>query len=152
MTPEQTLKKMDHYLKSMKEAKKSYVAVGITGQEKDKPYKGGASLVEVAAIHEYGLGDMTKRSFLKLPMELKQKELSVIIGKAFERVIEGMEVKRGLSLVGLEAVNISKGAFPTSGYGKWKDVSEETKRRKRSSKPLIDTGQLVQSITFEVRS
>jgi uncharacterized protein YeaC (DUF1315 family) len=59
-------------------------------------------------------------------------------------------VNDALGIVGAKATNISKEAFVTQGYGKWPDITEETKEQKRSSQTLIDTGTLRNSITWEV--
>ena len=54
-------------------------------------------------------------------------------------------------MIGTVAVNISKGAFTTRGYGEWPDITQATKDAKGSSQVLIDTGILRGSITYVVR-
>ena len=41
---------------------------------------------------------------------------------------------------------ISKGAFATGGYGKWKKLNPQTIKRKGSSEILIDTNSLSKNI------
>lgn len=179
MTPQQTLKEMDRYLKSMQEAKSKYVAVGVIGDDAGESYEGGATLTQIAAIHEYGRGKNPQRSFLRMPQELKQEEIKSFINLRFRRAMEGEDVNRSLGLIGAFATNISKGAFQSEGYGSWpalspitvelrrrggaksgSDVGDAAKasrsaffepQRAGEMKPLIDTGRLMNSITWEVR-
>lgn len=151
MTPEKTLEVMAGYLKSLQEAKTKYVAVGVLGDEAGETYEDGATLSQIAAIHEYGRGHNPQRSFLKMPQEMKQKEIAAFINNRFEKVLDGESVDRSLGLIGVCAVNISKGAFSSGGYGKWTSLQPETIAQKGSSGILIDTSRLMNSIHSEVR-
>lgn len=151
MTPEKTLKKMEHYLKSMQEAKSKHVAVGVLGDEAGETYEDGATLSQIAAIHEYGRGHNPQRSFLKLPQEIKRKEIADFIDNRFGKVLDGEGVDKALGLIGVYATNISKGAFSTGGFGKWPPLQPQTISAKNSSGILIDTGRLINSIHSEVR-
>ena len=50
----------------------------------------------------------------------------------------------------LSAIELINEGFETSGFGDWKPDSPITIKRKGSEMPLIDTGRLRRSITFEV--
>lgn len=153
MTPEQTLKKMTHQLKSMQEMKSKSVAIGVLASESSsRVYGDGTTVLQVAAWHEYGLGNNPQRSFLRMPQELKQKELSAFINKQLIKVLDGQQVEKGLGLIGVYAVNLSQDAFDTSGFGKWPILSSATVSSKGSSKPLIDTGILKNSVSWEIRN
>lgn len=93
-----------------------------------------------------------QRSFLRVPFTTKRKEVLSETQRQFNNVFEkGFTVDKALGRLGIAMVNISKGAFTTRGYGKWKDIRPATKKAKGSSQPLIDTGILRGSITFVVR-
>lgn len=152
MKPEDALKQAEHYLRSLKEMKTKHVAVGVLESEATKRVYGNDTTVgQVAAIHEYGLGNSPQRSFLKLPQELKQKEISNFINKQMEKVFDGMSVSQGLGLIGQYNLNLIQDAFASGGFGKWDGLDPYTIQRKGSSGVLIDTGILKNSITYEVR-
>ena len=93
-----------------------------------------------------------RRSFLRVPFETKKKEMESATVKQFKDVFErGKTAEKALGLIGVAAVNISKGAFTTRGYGEWDDITSATKRRKGRGQTLIDTGTLRNSITRVVR-
>ena len=93
-----------------------------------------------------------RRSFLRTPFDGKKDDLTAAIAKQFQDVFErGKSAEQALGLIGTVAVNISKGAFTTRGYGEWPDITSATKKAKGSSQTLIDTGTLRNSITYVVR-
>jgi len=152
LTPEQMLARTGEYLVNLEKAKRGYVAVGLPSEEVGgKVYGDGQTVATVGAQHEYGAG-VPRRSFLRAPFTAKQDKLITAIAKQFEDVFKkGKSAEKALGLVGTVAVNISKGAFTTRGYGEWPDITKATKKAKGSSKVLIDTGTLRNSITYVVR-
>jgi len=152
MTPEQMLENTTAYLKNLEKAKRGYVAVGLPAEEVGGTvYDDGQTVAQVGAQHEYGAG-VPRRSFLRTPFTAKQDDLTAAIAKQFEDVFQrGKKAEQALGLIGTVAVNISKGAFTTRGYGEWPDITDDTKDAKGSSQVLIDTGTLRNSITYVVR-
>ena len=116
---------------------------------------------EVGTFHEFGtiaggsarsggvIIGTPERSFIRSTIDEKK----ALISRLFERVAKGIydrriAVKWGLNMIGLQAVTwikrkIQKGIPPP--------LALSTIARKKSSKPLIDTGQLIGSLTYEVR-
>jgi len=152
MTPEQMLENTGAYLKNLEKAKRGYVAVGLPAEDVGGTvYDDGQTVAQVGAQHEYGAG-VPRRSFLRTPFTAKQDDLTAAIAKQFEDVFQrGKKAEQALGLIGTVAVNISKGAFTSRGYGEWPDISAATKEDKGSSQVLIDTGTLRNSITHVVR-
>lgn len=151
MKPEDLLKMLEKQAKFLKQAKTMSVKVGLP--KKTASIKNdGVSIVVIGAAHEYGQGDM-HRSFLRVPFAIKKDELAKIIESQFELGKSGeMDAKKALGRIGALASGISKEAFSTQGFGTWADIKPETKKRKKSSAVLIDTGQLSQSITWAVEN
>jgi len=152
MTPEQMLKNTTAYLKNLEKAKSGYIAVGLPSEEVGGTvYDDGQTVVQVGAQHEFGAG-VLRRSFLRTPFAVKKADMDKAIAQQFKDVFErGKKAETALGLIGTVAVNISKGAFTTRGYGEWPDISQATKDAKGSSQILIDTGTLRNSITYVVR-
>jgi len=141
------LSKLEHIRKQVKLAKKTAIKVGVPADV--GVYKSGETVAEVGSYHEYGLG-VPRRSFLRMPFKVKEKELRQALKAGYKNVLNGGEAIINLNKIGIVAQNISKTAFKTSGYGQWKPLKKDTIKEKKSSKILIDTGRLVQSITFWV--
>lgn len=108
---------------------------------------------EIGVVHEMGsiTNNIPSRSFLRLPVETKQKEIIKSMGgKTVQSAIENNQIKTVYSLLGVIAESFVKQAFASGGYGQWPALKPATIARKGSSAPLIDTGQLRRSITSDV--
>lgn len=108
---------------------------------------------EIGVVHE--LGSMTNnippRSFLRLPLETKAKDLLERMGgKTIQTAIANNKIKDVYALLGVIAEGFIKQAFSTQGYGQWEALKPSTVKAKGSSNPLIDTGQLRRSISSDV--
>lgn len=153
MKPEAFLKRSKEIEREIKKALKSSVDVGIVNGNYGQELYNGLTVVEVGASHEYGVDNIPQRSFLRMPFELKQSELTRYIASQFKRLEAGKtDTRTALGRVGVMARNISVGAFDSGGYGQWADIGESTKALKGSSAILIDKGTLRNSITWRVNS
>lgn len=150
MKPQEVMAMTKQFENEIRKAKSMSVDVGlIAAKVTGKIYGNGQTVLEVGYIHEYGLGNNPKRSWLRTPFLIKQKEIANFIDKRFENVFDGsMDAQKAMGQIGLYATSISQGAFTSQGYGQWEDITEETKKRKGSSQVLIDTGILRGSITW----
>ena len=152
MNPKAFLKKSQELLENLNKAQTLSVAVGLPREKVGgEIYGDGTTILEVGASHEYGIG-LPVRSWLRMPLAFKVKDLDSTITSQFKDVFDGKtRVEKGLNLVGAKARNIILEAFRTSGWGTWPDITQETKDLKGSSKILIDTGTLRNSVTWVVR-
>lgn len=129
----------------------SQVTVGIHEDEAARsPYKSGATIGEVAAAHELGLG-VPQRSFLAGwadENEGQNREAMRRIGKA---VIQGKlkSQAQGLERFGLRAAAGMKQRM-RGGISPGLDPKTAERRKSGSATPLIDTGVLWSSITVQV--
>lgn len=146
------LKGLKAFASNLERAKRATVAVGLPVENVGgKVYGDGMSIVQVGAMHEYGFGNNPQRSFLRLPFQLHKDKIDDFIASQFAKVLEGQSVDKALGLIGIKAQNISTGAFTTGGYGNWPALSPGTVKAKGSSRELIDTGTLRNSISWVVR-
>lgn len=94
-----------------------------------------------------------KRSWLKMPLTVKQDELNV---ERFELLKDFFNKKKNVLRIykelGVKAEEIIQRAFASKGFGQWKDNSLTTIALKGSSQPLIDSGQLRQAVSSTVIS
>lgn len=138
--------RLEKILKKM--AQEPHVAVGIL---QDKPHDERFSMVDLAMVHEYGSKDgrIPARSFIRSTCDTHQNSHLKLIAKLQGQIIDGkLDFKQALHLFG-EVV--SKQMIQAINAGIEPKLCESTIKRKKSSKPLIDTGRLKGSITHEVR-
>lgn len=111
----------------------------------------GTPLSLVAAAHEFGVpGRIPERPFLRPGLLSKKEDLKTINEANFKQVVnEKMSVADALASIGIFAA-ASVQHFIRNGS--FQPLDPRTIERKGSTKPLIDTGNLIQSITSEVRS
>jgi hypothetical protein len=152
VTIRQMLKKTEAYYKNLDLSQKIVLKVGLV---KVRP-----EIMQKGIAHEMALPPKKRRSWLKMPLELRQKEISEMLVKQYKLVIEQEKPAiQALKVVGVLAENIIDEAFETGGFGKWDALSPYTiriknaKRRRGavgSAKILIDTGELRNSVTGTV--
>lgn len=132
------------------------VVVKVGVQAKDKAVrrgKGGSirntdqPLAVIAAIHEFGLGDMPQRSFLRSAYD----ENLPMIDKMIQRVANGAVFGLGTNAALNQLGNVVQGMVQRKIVdGPFVPNSPATIKRKKSSNPLIDTGHLRQSIRYVI--
>jgi hypothetical protein len=130
--------------------------VKAVGKGADKTYKtvgyaqGKATIAEIAAYNEYGVPDMKipSRPFIRHWTEDNAEEIKRTVDKIYDKVESGKWTAE-------EAIK-RLGEFGASGIkayirdGDFQGNAETTIRRKKSSKPLIDTGTMRNSVGYEV--
>lgn len=126
--------------------------VGILG-EKAQRQNGDSKKnnAEIGEIHELGLcAGIPKRSFLKMPLEEKLFDKISSEKENYYNALKSGKMVKWFQAVGIWCEEIIDQAFETGGFGSWAANSPVTIKRKGSSKPLIDFGELRRSITSEV--
>lgn len=122
--------------------------VGLHEEDGGASKGDGLTLVEVAEIHEFGLGNAPARSFVGAFADEIEDQAAADLRKLATAVVEGkVAAARGMDQLaarygGLCQARISAGIPP--------ELAEVTVQRKGSSVPLIDTGQLRASIRGQV--
>lgn len=134
--------------------KKSKLEVGFFESAK---YPDGTPVAYVAAIQEFGYpeGNIPSRPFFRNAISQNDgwKDLA---NKAMNAVVEGrMELNQALNQMGLKMAADVKDSITDGSYEALKqstlDARQSRKRTKGvASKPLIDTAQMLQSVTYAV--
>lgn len=121
--------------------------VGVGFLEEDKNDE-GISLAQIAAINEYGTSTIPARPFLRQSFEQNEDEIRDVCGQAIKMVASGVEVNKALDAIGVKAVGIVQEQIVN---GDFTPNAPSTIRKKKSDKPLIDTGQMRQGIHYVKR-
>lgn len=132
------------------------VTVGIHAQQgsaEHKPEKGHEAepltVLEVAYINEFGLG-VPERSFIRAWFDAAQTQNLALAERMLKRILKGeIDLKTALDQMGAKfagdvQARISRGIPPPN--------APSTVAAKGSSKPLIWSGQMRQSVTFKTQT
>lgn len=128
------------------------VRVGVLNDQPKKEREGSSklSLVEVAAIHEFGApgADIPQRSFIRATVDEKASEIQALQVSLAGQIIAGeVTPDAALEMLGAKVAAMCQARI-AQGIGP--ALHPDTIAKKGSSKPLVDTGQLRSSITYEV--
>lgn len=110
---------------------------------------GGGQIAEIALIHELGAprAGIPERSFIRSTFEAKSRQLGKMAEQMARKAIEGQGVEVSLNLMGMYLATeikktITNRIAPVN--------ADSTIARKGSDVPLVDTGQLINSVTYTV--
>lgn len=144
-------KKLKQVMERAKQINQMQLVVGIPNNENSREESEGITNAELAMIHEFGVPEkgIPERSFMRSTASEESENLGRLSKAKITECIEGNASPHdvfatiGAYLQGKIVEKITDGEFEPN--------NENTVKRKGSSKPLIDTGQLRASITYEVR-
>lgn len=138
--------KLEKLIKNLGE--KHFVDVGVFASAKAPD---GTQVAEYGAYNEFGSLSVPnrppKRSFIRMPLEVKQGEIAEYVEKKARAHVESGDIKAIFEDIGVAAEAKIQEAFDSDGWGAWPPDADSTVARKGSSTPLIDTGLLRKSIT-----
>lgn len=138
--PKQAIKEIERLAKTLQGPDK--VKVGLPKGSND--YPDGTSVIMVGTVHEFGSPsrNIPQRSFLRSTVQEGRRKYKRMFKKLGKQIIEGkIDTKKALSLIGLQV--------QTDVRQKITDI-KSPELKSREGNPLIDTGHLRQTITFEV--
>lgn len=139
-------------MREIKEMKRLFSKVGfpengeIGDVEKKKTSRTMAEVIEIAAVHEFGAPkrNIPMRAFLRPSFDENFDDLQEFKKKQAKLVIEGEQTALvGMSKIGEWLTNKTKEKIAS---GIPPELSPATIKRKGSTKTLIDTGQMLNSV------
>jgi hypothetical protein len=143
-------RKFDFIIGQVKSFKRSYVKVGVLEGTTRRSKVKAIMMAMIAAVHEYGSPkrNIPERSFIRSWVEGSKSQINNTILRLLRMVEDG----KATSEMALKKL----GAFGVAGIRKQiksvktPPLKESTIRQKKSSQPLIDTGQLRGGIQYKV--
>lgn len=120
---------------------RSYTQAGFTsGTGEDV-----SEISQIAAFNNFGTKRMPAREFMGSSFDMNKIQLKLLKEKLYGQILQGqITVRRGLAVLGeFMAKNIQERIRNI----KSPPLSPKTIRRKGSSNPLVDKGQMIQSVT-----
>ena len=136
----------ERFYRQINELKSKKVFVGFQsgGAEEDN----GTDVVDVAAYNELGTSRIPSRPFIRDSVDKHRDKISSVCKSQVRRIVTGAITEDCLKKIGIFGVSliqeeITKGSFVPN--------AESTIRKKGSSKPLIDTGRMRQSVIYVIK-
>ena len=135
------LAKFKQLIEQLKASGEKAVYVGFPAEFNEKlDGSDNFNLASLAAVLEFGNERIPSRPFLRQTLAENQEKYTALFVKLFESGVSIDQIYEQIALIAQGDVqqNIAN--------GKWTANSPSTIKRKKSSKPLIDTGKLRQSV------
>ena len=136
--------------RELRAARKLVALVGIPSDAKRHEDNPNIGLAEIAFIMEKGstVNKIPPRPFMQQTRIMNEKKVAGLSKKYLSAISTGkMSAMDAIKKLGASYEGAMKKIFLT---GSFVGNAESTKKRKKSSKPLIDTGLLRQSIKYKV--
>ncbi len=138
--------------------RRKIVKVGIQGADASEPAdeNGVITTVVLAAVHEFGRldGSIPERSFIRATVEKNRAEYIKLVRRLSRLVLLGkLTEKKALAIIGQQVMSDIQAAMEE---GLEPGLAASTIRQKKRQgkkppyKPLIDTGHLKNSVTYDV--
>jgi hypothetical protein len=146
-------KTWDKFVASLQTLDRVKVRVGVLkGAGTQKTDDGDVDLVDLAVIHEFGTEDIPARPFVRGTFEDSKvkEELRKVQEKIIKAFLAGkIDEQKANALLGTWAANAIKN-YVKQGDSPLQALAPATIAAKKSSRPLVDTGQLINSVSYEV--
>lgn len=143
--------------KRLNELKSKKVIVGVIGNEVDTPRENGITIKQYAEINEYGTSTIPARPFFRTATKTRDSRAKIQerVEKELRAVIQGKKTPdQALTAIGL----FVKGRIQKSiKAGNWVANAPTTIKKKRKKNgtikpPLIDSGDLIKNIDFQIKN
>lgn len=135
---------IDKVLENVMELGGKQVKVGIQAGSGSHD---GVDILDIAIYNHFGTRNIPSRPFVSDCFDKNQGQISEAKKRIVYRVMEGMPASAGLAQLGQWYQDVLKGHIRNGG---WVPNAPATVKRKGSSRPLIDTGQLVNSVRWKI--
>lgn len=131
----------------------AHVLVGILGDSSKNARHGedgDATNALIAAAHEFGTDDVPRRPFLGPAMDKGAKKIADLQADLIGRVLDGtMTPDQALGILGEFAVVLVKAEITQAPHPPALKPAT-IKAKKGDSRPLIDSGQMLNSVTYKI--
>ena len=106
-------------------------------------------MAEIAMFNELGTSTSPSRPFLRMTVDENQEKISAMCEAEAKKLANGGSAEQGLKRLGAFGVSLVQEKI---GNGSFTPNSPATIKMKGSDKPLIDTGQMRQSVHYVIRA
>lgn len=142
----------DGIVRDLREIGNSYAKVGLPADGSTRGRKSMSELIDVGFTHEFGYDprNIPERSFMRTSFDQKSEFIAAKQQEAIDKVREGLATPRAaLAELADEGVEIIKEKINTEDPS-WDKLSDVTVAKKGTSKMLVETGQMINSMQSKV--
>ena len=133
------------FIRQLEVARTVEVAVGIHAGD----VANGQQIAEYAACNEYGTDSIPERSFMRSSFDENLSKIKADMDQQASRVMDGqIDIRSALGVVGMKHQDRIKRKI---GSNIQPANHPETIKRKKSSRTLIDTGAMLNSVHYVIR-
>lgn len=132
--------------KILKELAEKEVRIGF--QQGKATEEDGTDLCDIAAWNELGTVNMPSRPFLRMSVDDNSDKINTFISAQKKSIISGEPADRILKKIGIFQKDLIQEKITSGSFA---PNAPSTIQAKGSSKPLIDTGRMRQSVNFEIK-
>lgn len=147
----------DKILEQINMFARSYVTVGFqdgtvtrSQTQGTRTKQAGISMAQIAFENEFGTNRIPARPFLRPAIDENQTRINRFIVRQYNMILAGTsDARRALNTIGLFGVDLVRRQILSVHTP---PNSPRTIAEKGSSKPLIDFGQMIQSVQYRVET
>lgn len=107
-----------------------------------------ADMAEIAMFNELGTSTSPPRPFLRMTVDENKDKINQFVETQTKRIAQGASAEQCMKQMGAFGVSLVQEKI---GNGTFTPNAESTIKAKGSDKPLIDTGQLRQSVHYVIK-
>lgn len=134
------------FQKMLKEMAEMEVRVGF---QKDKATEdNGTDVCDIAAWNELGTVNMPSRPFLRKSVDENESKINNFLQSKKKDLVRGVSAEKVLKEIGIFQKDLIQEKITEGDFA---PNAESTIKKKGSSKPLIDTGRMRQSVNFVIQ-
>ena len=122
--------------------------VRIGFQHGDATEDDGTDICDIAAWNELGTVNMPSRPFLRQSVDDNESKINAFLKQKKSDIVRGASAQQVLSEIGIFQKDLIQDKILS---GEFAPNAPSTVRKKGSSKPLIDTGRMMQSVNYVIK-
>lgn len=107
-----------------------------------------ADMAEIAMFNELGTENSPPRPFLRMTVDENKEKINQFVETQTKRIAQGASAEQCMKQMGAFGVSLVQEKI---GNGTFTPLKESTIKAKGSDKPLIDTGQMRQSVHYVIK-
>lgn len=133
-------------LRELQKVDKLDVAIGV----QENANANGQTIAEYAAYNEFGTNKIPSRPFMRIAFDRNRSEIDADFDRVGGQILTGQySAQQALTVLGIKQTDRIKNTI--SGQNIPPPLSAYTVAQKGDSKTLVDTGAMINSITFVLK-
>lgn len=134
------------FFRELGELKKLEVRVGF--QRGDAQEEDGTDMCDVAAYNELGTDHIPARPFIRQSVDDNESKINSFLKGEVKDFAQGKSAEQILKEIGIFQKDLMQDKITSGSFA---PNAESTIKKKGSSKPLVDTGRMRQSVNYVIQ-